>query len=287
MQRHVGFIRASVGVLTLALASVAWAHVFWVQASSSTPSVGERVSVQLRVGDAFPGDVVPRNNSKIEKCVVVRPDGTQASLGGRDADPVVAKFSPEAPGGYLVAYRSKPSSVELEGEKFTAYLHDKGLDRILARREKEGRSSAPAKEIFSRAAKYALATRESGPHDGVTKPVGLRCEIVPVSNPVLLTPGSELAVVVLFEGKPLANALVDARTAADQHVKLQTRTNERGEAKFVLPVAGLWVVDTVEMVDAPKDSGAEWESIWASLAFELVAGPAKAVQGPGGREASR
>lgn len=273
-QRVVQFV---VVLAALACAGVATAHVFWLQLSSSRPQVGERVSVQLHVGDDYPGDIVPRNNAKIEKFVIARPDGKEVPMAGKDADPIAARFVPDVPGGYTIAYRSKPSSVELEGEKFTGYLKEKGLDRIIARREKEGRSAAPAKEIFSRAAKFALATRETGPQDAATKRLGLRCEIVPTTNPALMSPGDELAITVLFEGKPLVNALVDARPAADKAIKLQTRTNDRGEAALRLPIAGLWVVDTVEMVDAPKESGAEYESIWASLAFEITpsASPAK------------
>ncbi len=260
--------------VALALSAVATAHVFWLQLSAARPVVGERVSVQLLVGDDYPGEILPRNNARIETFVVVGPDGKQAPLAGRDADPVAARFAPDAPGGYTIAYRSRPSSVELDGEKFTAYLKEKGLDRVIARREKEGRSMAPGKEIFSRAAKFALATRETGPQEAVTKPLGLRCEIVPRSNPALMLAGDELAIVVKFEGKPLVGALVDARPAGDKAMKLQTRTNEQGEASFRLPLAGLWVVDTVEMVDAPKESGAEYESIWASLAFEIGTAPA-------------
>lgn len=267
-----------VGVMAaLACACVATAHVFWLQLSAARPAVGQRVGVQLHVGDDYPGDIVPRNNARIEKFIVTRPDGKEVPMAGKDADPIAAQFVPDIPGGYMIAYRSKPSSVELEGEKFTGYLKEKGLDRIIARREKEGRSAATAKEIFSRAAKYALATKETGPQDAATKRLGLRCEIVPTTNPALMSAGEELAIVVLFEGKPLVNALVDARPAADKSIKLQTRTSERGEATFRLPIAGLWVVDTVEMVDAPKESGAEYESIWASLAFEITpsASPAK------------
>lgn len=255
--------------IALALTHIAGAHVFWIQLSASRPAVGERVSVQMHVGDDYPGEIVPRNNARIEKFVVARPDGTEVPMTGKDADPIAARLVPDLAGGYMIAYRSKPSSVELEGEKFTGYLKEKGLDRIIARREKEGRSAATAKEIFSRAAKFALATKETGPQDAATKRLGLRCEIVPKSNPALMSAGDEIAIVVLFEGKPLASTLVDARPAADKTMKLQTRTNERGEASIRLPIAGLWVVDTVEMVDAPKDSGAEYESIWASLAFEI------------------
>jgi len=39
----------------------------------------------------------------------------------------------------------------------------------------------------------------------------------------------------------------------------------------VLDRPGLWLIKAVHMVPAPEGSGAEWESLWASLTFELPA----------------
>jgi hypothetical protein len=44
-----------------------------------------------------------------------------------------------------------------------------------------------------------------------------------------------------------------------------------GRASLVLDRPGLWLVKAVHMVPAPEGSGAEWESLWASLTFELPA----------------
>ena len=36
------------------------AHDFWIEPSTFRPAPGEKVAVSLRVGDAFPGEAVPR-----------------------------------------------------------------------------------------------------------------------------------------------------------------------------------------------------------------------------------
>jgi hypothetical protein len=41
---------------------------------------------------------------------------------------------------------------------------------------------------------------------------------------------------------------------------------------FDLDAAGRWLVTAVHMVPAPAASGADWESVWASLAFALPEG---------------
>jgi hypothetical protein len=38
---------------------------------------------------------------------------------------------------------------------------------------------------------------------------------------------------------------------------------------LLLARAGAWLVKTVHMVPAPTDTGADWESLWASLTFEI------------------
>ena len=39
----------------------------------------------------------------------------------------------------------------------------------------------------------------------------------------------------------------------------------------LVPLAdpGEWLIKAVHMVDCPEGSGAEWQSYWASLTFEL------------------
>ena len=38
---------------------------------------------------------------------------------------------------------------------------------------------------------------------------------------------------------------------------------------FDLTPPGVWLVKAVHMVPAPAASGADWESLWASLTFEV------------------
>jgi hypothetical protein len=50
---------------------------------------------------------------------------------------------------------------------------------------------------------------------------------------------------------------------------LSARTNASGRVAFDLAPAGVWLVKAVHMVPAPPASGADWESLWASLTLEL------------------
>ena len=71
---------------------------------------------------------------------------------------------------------------------------------------------------------------------------------------------------LLFEGKPLAGALV---TAIDREgIRLTARSDAHGRVAIALPKPGVWLVKSVWMVPAPAGSDVDWESLWASLTFE-------------------
>jgi uncharacterized GH25 family protein len=74
---------------------------------------------------------------------------------------------------------------------------------------------------------------------------------------------------IVFERKPLSGALVVAMNRDDPEKQLSARSDEKGRVAFDLPRGGAWLVKAVHMVAAPARSGADWESLWASLTFEV------------------
>ncbi len=89
-------------------------------------------------------------------------------------------------------------------------------------------------------------------------------------NPYMLKGGGELPVRLLYEGKPLAGALVMALQRGRPD-KVTARTDAKGRAVLKLDRPGFWLVKAVQMIPAPADAGADWESFWASLTFALPA----------------
>ena len=93
-------------------AGVVAAHDFWLEPSSFTPPAGGVVRMHLRVGDHFAGEPVARNDARIERFFVVGPSGERPVVGRDGGDPAgLVKI--DAPGTWVVGYRSKPSRVEL------------------------------------------------------------------------------------------------------------------------------------------------------------------------------
>jgi uncharacterized GH25 family protein len=94
---------------------------------------------------------------------------------------------------------------------------------------------------------------------------------VPEASPAGLRPGADLPVRLLFQGKPLAGALVVAIPRDGPEAKVAARSDARGRVRLRLPRGGDWLVKAVHMVPAPRETGADWESFWASLTFRLPA----------------
>lgn len=238
------------------------AHDFWIEPSSFHPTPGAAVSIGLRVGEQFAGDPVARSPF-IERFTVIEGDREEEISGIDGQDPAGwIQASGRVPS--IIVYRSKPSPVELPADRFEAYLRENGLEKIIALRRTRGEQNEPGREIFSRCAKSILNGRIRS--SAITKPVGLPYEIVP-EDPVIST--APFRGRVLFDGKPLAGALVTATFRDDPRVRLQMRSNPQGRFAFTSPRRGVWLVTSVEMVKAPALSRADWESLWASLTFEV------------------
>ena len=256
-------------VLMFLVAGRLLAHDFWIEPTTFRPPVGSTVGLALRVGQNFRGDPVPRDPQMIEKFVLVSKGGDQTVDGRPGRDPAgVARITD--PGWMVVAYRSRPKPVELAADKFEQYLKEEGLEKIIETRAARGESEKPSKEIFSRCAKSLLdanGTDESRRRDaagGYDRILGLRLELVAEKTPK----GGALPVRLLYEGKPLPGALVVAINRQDPQKRFSARSDKVGRVAFTLAPVGVWLVKAVHMVPAPPTSGADWESLWASLTFE-------------------
>lgn len=258
--------RATALLLFLAAARLL-AHDFWIEPTSFRPQVGETVGLALKVGQNFRGDPVPRMSEAIEKFVLLSRAGEKPVEGVPGRDPAgIARIS--EPGYLVVGYRSRPRPIELPAGKFEEYLKEEGLEQVISARAARGDSQKPSKEIYSRCAKAVLDADGTG-SNGYDRPIGMRLELVPEKGPKEVGGGRSMPVRLLFEGKPLAGALVVAIRREGPEKRLSARTNAAGRVAFDLAPAGAWLLKAVHMVPAPPSSGADWESLWASLTFEL------------------
>jgi len=243
------------------------AHDFWIEPSSFRPAVGSEIAVSLRVGEHFRGEPVPRADPRIVKFILASASEETPVPGLPGTDP--AGFARIASPGFLViGYRSSRSPITLEAEKFEKYLADEGLDGVLRARAARNERGKPGVEVYSRCAKSLVAGNGAGTA-GFDRVLGFTLELVAESNPLKLSAGRTMRFLLLYEGRPLPGALVKAIALEDPDKTAEARSGSDGRVSFRLARKGIWLAKAVHMVPAPPETGADWESLWASLTFEV------------------
>lgn len=228
------------------------AHDFWIEPSAFRPDTGQIVGVRLRVGQELLGDPVPRDPSLVDRFVL-----NGSPVVGRDGSDPAGYFRVDASGLLVVGYQSHFSRVEMTAEKFNQYLKEEGLDRI-------PRQTSTVHDAFSRCAKSLVLAGPAAPAQA-DRVLGFTLELVAEKNPYA---SGDLPVRLLYQGRPMAGALVVAFNRRNAAERQSVRTDQQGRATFRIAQPGLWLVKAVHMIPAPKSADAEWASYWASLTFE-------------------
>lgn len=94
------------------------------------------------------------------------------------------------------------------------------------------------------------------------KPLGLKLEIVPLQNVFEVKPGNKLAVKVLLEGEPLANAEVESI----EHTKT-AKTDAKGIAEVPISGEGLKVITARHRLPLKGNPDADALKLTATLTF--------------------
>jgi uncharacterized GH25 family protein len=145
---------------------------------------------------------------------------------------------------------------------------------VLAQRASNGQLGAPGREVYSRCAKsLVIVDAAAVAGQPVDRELGFELELVAESTVSGLQVGQRLPIRLLYQRRPLAQALVVARRAAAPAEKIELRSDAEGRVWLPLADAGAWMLKSVHMRPAAKDSGAEWDSLWASLSFSVSAAP--------------
>jgi len=274
--RLISFCSACLGAV-LFVPTCADAHEYWLSLDRWHAPAGQEVALSSLSGTGFRGERKPYAPERVVKFVARTGVLLDLRRSGESGELTWARFSPADQGGTMFGYQSTFVPIELPAAQFDAYLKDEGLDAPLATR-RAARAKGPGRERYRRCPKAWLTGDDA---TRATRPLGLPLEIVP-----LTAPGADpkLQVMVLMEGRPLANALVkawraplDARFAAPDPetrdstgVIAKVRTDQNGRATVPVAARGEWLLSCVHMAPCSEQDQAEWESTWASLTFARI-----------------
>ena len=257
------------------------AHEFWIEPVTAPSAVGSTAGhtarFSLRVGEQFSGDVVGVTR---QQTAGLRHYSAKGVIDLKTALPTTpaADFAVplNAPGVHLIAFESEAHTINLSADTFHAYLHEEGLDFIKTRREAAGQDKLPGRERYRRFVKTLVsvpAAADADVNESIyAQKTGQQLEMLPLNNPLLLTPGDPLRVQIIFEDKPLAGALVKAwHIHSGQTVIIRATTTADGIATVNLPYSGPWMVSVVHMVPSKGIKNIDWDSLWGSLSFVVHA----------------
>ncbi len=202
-------VRLVVGLLLATL--VVGAHDTWLVPASFQVQAGRPVEVALNTSEDFPTSEAAAAPDRIARFEAVTDTGRVEVTGYRvEGKSLVAEVTP-GPGLTMVAAVTRARLIVLKQEIFNSYIGEEGLEPIVAARTARGQTYADGRERYSKIAKLALCAGEAAGRR-YRQPLGLRLEIVPLTNPCGLRAGDVLTVQVLFEGRPLPNVWLAAGT---------------------------------------------------------------------------
>ncbi len=259
--------------LTLAFAAArpVSAHDMWIQPSSFAVNAGELVRVALRLGAPGPeAEVVPRSPSRIERFDAVVAGTTNPVLGPDGHDPA-GLLRPTTPGLHVLVLETTRAAIELDAARFDHYLGEEGLEGIRAQRAARGETDLPGREIYTRHLKALVRVGRAPVAND--RPLGLELELVCETPSAEQQAGRPLTFRLLFRGQPVAGALLDARRLDGTGSRLAGRTDAEGRWTSTPGEPAAWVITATHMIAAPAETGAQWQSFWASLSFDLPASP--------------
>lgn len=246
-----------------------FAHDLYLRPMPFQPKPGEAIRVEYHNGHGFPMSEVPTNIQRLRGGELLSKDGRIPLANFRiEGTATVADVpAPISSGCFWIVSRTEPNFIELAPDKFEGYLNEKGLEWVVERRKRDGKSMKPGREIYS---KHVKALGYVGnPTCDESKPLGFALEIVPLANPYTVPTVNALPVRVLLHGKVQAGLAIEISHAhnGDISEKPAVRTNGKGEA--LIPVGpGLWKLHVIAM--EPRDGNeADWESFWTSLSYEI------------------
>ena len=246
-----------------------WSHDTWlVPVKYRFKSTGS-IQIHHSIGMDFPVSLNAPTADRIIESVVVG-DQLRQNLKNHEQNgkSLVTRFTIDRSGSYMIGTSFKAAEIKMKAAKFNAYLLHDGLAHIYRLREQKGMLGKDATERYTKLPKTLIQVGDKI-DTSVTQPIGLKLEIVPLTNPYTLTAGETLSVKVLYNGNTLSQANLSWSYPGQGHdFAGTTQTNSKGIAMIPLHRSTAYVIRMTHMEWVQKNTH-EWESYWASLTFEV------------------
>ena len=258
-------------LMILALLSSGWlvAHEFWLEPQKFNLQRGEALKLNFRVGEDFHGENWTGNRSSVEKLTLhyngIKDDLENLIAEENAGDSLNLQFFDEGTG--MISYHSTNKRIELEPEKFLAYLKEDGLQNAIAYREEHHETDSIGREYYQRSVKTIF---QVGKHYDNTYSIvtGIPLEFIPLQHPYSLKKEQPLKIKLLFQNQPLEGATVKVWHRLNGKTVMTSYTSGHdGIVSFSPLRSGRYMVSAVHMQHIDTSATTQWQSYWGSLTW--------------------
>lgn len=256
-------------------AAPSFGHEVWIEPVDWSVAPQEEIKAQIYNGEHLSGYNLIWDDKRIVRAEAWQNQDykeIKGRLGDRPALTTVGQDN----GLLTLLYQSTFSTVDYDTyEKFASFVEEKGHLWALEQHDERRLSRTAIKEAYTRFAKSLVKV---GSGDGADAFRGMELELVALDNPYVSSDADEITVRLFYQNERLAdNRITVFERAPDgtvSHIVLQT--DQDGQASFGVTPGAEYLVDSVVLREPARSlvietRGAVWESLWASLTFEVPA----------------
>ena len=248
-------------------------HEMWLDTTTFQQSVGKDIQISLKNGQMFQGAGLSYFKSRFSDFYYISNE-QKIEIESRMGDTPAATISLNTNGLLTGVYVSKKSTITYKSiDKFANFVSEKGEDWVI---QKHGELKFPKnnfKEEYYRFSKILIGV---GDASGSDKNVGLKHELVALTNPYIISSSDKFFVQLLFNNEPQKNRQITIfERNIENKVNIRTTlTNSNGIGKFEVTEGHDYLLDNVilELNDNSEDN-VFWKSYWAALTFRASNDP--------------
>ena len=248
-------------------------HEMWLDTTTFQQSVGKDIQISLKNGQMFQGAGLSYFKSRFSDFYYISNE-QKIEIESRMGDTPAATISLNKNGLLTGVYVSKKSTITYKSiDKFANFVSEKGEDLVI---QKHGELKFPKnnfKEEYYRFSKILIGV---GDASGSDKNVGLKHELVALTNPYIISSSDKFFVQLLFNNEPQKNRQITIfERDIENKVNIRTTlTNSNGIGKFEVTEGHNYLLDNVilELNDNSEDN-VFWKSYWAALTFRASNDP--------------
>ncbi|GHF67808.1 DUF4198 domain-containing protein [Seohaeicola zhoushanensis] len=249
------------------------AHEYWIEPENFQVESGAPLVADLRNGQQFKGGTLAYFSKQTARFELITRDGITPVEGRMGDIPALHTAAPED-GLLVILYETTASTLKYtKWETFADFTTHKAFPEAQQTHRQRGLPESLFTETYRRFAKALVGV---GSAEGADAETGMETEFVALTNPYTEDLSNGMAVRLLYQGQPRADAQVEVfDRAPDKTVTTSTlRTDAQGEALVPVTPGHVYLLDGVVL--RPMNEGADfaedlpvWESLWAAMTFAV------------------